>query len=112
MAVRLRGSHSLPLHQVLHLAVQGDPAGQDLILFPTGQAARCPEVTADGGLEVGQLSVRVHAVNYVCGRESVEGAQQVLSRGVWVYVVCRGNLWIRCLQSSPWSPTFSFYGRI
>lgn len=112
-AASLRGSHSLPLHQVLHLAIQGDPPGQDLVLFPAGQAPRCPEITADGGLKVGQLTVWVHAVNYVCGGEPVvEGAQHVFSRGVWVHVARRerGNLWIRGLQGSPWPPTFSFYG--
>lgn len=112
-AASLRGSHSLPLHQVLHLAIQGDPPGQDLVLFPAGQAPCCPEITADGGLKVGQLTVWVHAVNYVCGGEPVvEGAQHVSSRGVWVHVARRGrgNLWIRGLQGSPWPPTFSFYG--
>lgn len=112
MAASLRGGHSLPLHQVLHLAIQGDPPGQDLILFPAGQAPRCPEITADGGLEVGQLSVWVHAVNYVCGGEPVEGGQHVLSRGVRVYVARRGNLWIWGLQGSPWPPAFPFDGRI
>lgn len=62
----LGGSDSLPLHQILHLAIKGDPSGQNFILFTTGQPPCCSEIAADGALEVGELGVGVHAMNYVC----------------------------------------------
>lgn len=73
----LRGGDSFPLHQVLHLAVQGDPSGQDFVLLPAGQSPRCSEIVADGALEVGELAVGVHAMNYVCGVKPWEGVQQL-----------------------------------
>lgn len=62
----LGGSDSLPLHQVLHLAIEGDPSGQDFVFFSTSQAPCCSEIAADGALEVGELAVGVHAMKYVC----------------------------------------------
>lgn len=73
----LRGSDSFPLHQVLHLAVERDPSGQDFVLFPASQSPCCSEIAADGALEVGQLAVGVHAVNYVRGVKPWEGAQHL-----------------------------------
>lgn len=73
----LGSSDSFPLHQVLHLAIESDPSGQDFILFTARQTALCSEVAADGALEVGQLAVGVHATDYVCGVETREGAQQL-----------------------------------
>lgn len=75
----LGGSDSFPLHQVLHLAVKGDPSCQDFILFPASQPPCCSEIAADGALEVGELAVGVHAVNYVCGVEPRERAQHLCS---------------------------------
>lgn len=76
-AIGLRGSDSFPLHQVLHLSIEGDSSGQDFVLFPTSQTPGCSEIAADGALEVGELAVRVHAMNYVCGVKPREGAQHL-----------------------------------
>lgn len=73
----LGGGDSFPLHQVLHLAVQGDPPSQDFVLFPTSQPPCCSEIAADGALEVGELAVGVHAVNYVCGVQPWERTQHL-----------------------------------
>ena len=59
-------SDSFPLYQVLHLAVEGDPSGQDFVLFPASQPPCCSKIAADGAFEVGELAVGVHAMNYVC----------------------------------------------
>lgn len=102
----LGGGDSFPLHQILHLAIEGDPSGQDFILFTTGQAPRCSEIAADGALEVGELAVGVHAVNYVCWVKPWEAAQHLCCCGVWVCVAERGDLRVRGLQGTPWPPTF------
>ena len=64
---RLGGGDSLPLHQVLDLAVQGDAPGQHPVLLPAGQAPGRSKVAADGALEGGDLAVGTQAVHYVCG---------------------------------------------
>lgn len=106
----LGGGHPLPLHQVLHLAVQGDPSCQDFVLLPAGQPPRRSEVAADGALEVGQLAVGVHAVNYVRGVEPRQRAEHLRSRGDWVGVAGRGDLRVGGLQGSSRPPTFPLYG--
>lgn len=75
----LGSSDSFPLHQVLHLAIESDPSGQDFVFFTTCQTALCSEVAADGALKVGQLAVGVHAANYVCRVKARESAQQLFS---------------------------------
>lgn len=103
----LRGSDSFPLHQVLHLAVKGDPSGQNLVLFSTGQPPCCPKIAADWVLEVGQLAVGVYAVNYVCGMKPWQWPQHLRSWGVWVYSVTgRWDLWVGGLQGSSRPTTF------
>lgn len=88
----LGGCDSFPLHQVLHLAIKGDPSGQDFVLFTTGQPPRCSKIAADGILEVGQLAAGVHAVHYVCGVEPWQRAQHLCRRGDGVCVTGRRDL--------------------
>lgn len=73
----LGGSDSFPLHQVLHLAVKGNPPCQDFVFFPASQPPCCSEIAADRALEMGELAVGVHAVNYVCGVKPWEWAQHL-----------------------------------
>lgn len=104
----LGGSDSFPLNQVLHLSVEGDPSSQNFVLFPASQPPCCSEIAADGALEVGELAVGVHAVNYVCGVQPWEWAQHLCSWGIWVCVAGRGDLWVGGLQGPSWPPTFPF----
>lgn len=104
----LGGSDSFPLHQVLHLAIEGDPSGQDFVLFPTGQPPCCSKIAADGVLEVGQLAVGVHAVHYVCGVEPWQRAQHLCRCGDGVCVTGRRDLSVGDLQVPPGPTTFPF----
>lgn len=104
----LGGSDSLPLHQVLHLAIEGNPSGQHFVLFPTGQPPCCPKIAADGVLEVGQLAAGVHAVHYVCGVEPRQRAQHLCGCGDGVCVAGRRDLGARDLQVPPGPTTLPF----
>ncbi|TNN69826.1 hypothetical protein EYF80_019894 [Liparis tanakae] len=78
--------------KVLHLAIKGDPSCQDFVLFPTSQSPRCSEIAADGALEVGELAVGVHAMNYIGGVKPWEWAHHLRGRGVWVCMARRRDL--------------------
>lgn len=110
MTTSLGGGDSFPLHQILDLAVESNSSCQDFVLFPASQPPCCSKIAADGALEVGELTVGVHAVNYVCGVKPWEWAQHLCGRGIWICVTGRGDLRVRGLQGPPWSPTFPFYG--
>lgn len=118
----LGGGDSLPLHQVLDLAIQGDPPGQYPVLLPARQAPGRAEVAADGALEVGDLAVDAHAVHYVCGGETglesqrlCGGAAAAADAGVGGghLLARRGwDLRVGGLQGPPRSPTFPLDGRL
>lgn len=105
---------SFPLHQVLHLAIKGDSPRQDFILLPASQPPCCSKVAADGALEVGELAVGVHAMNYVCRVKPGERAQHLCSCCVCVWVwVCMGgrrDLRVWRPKGPSWSSSFPFQG--
>lgn len=108
ISTALGGCDSFPLHQVLHLAIEGDPSGQDFVLFPTGQPPCCSKIAADGVLEVGQLAAGVHAVHYVCGVEPWQRAQHLSRCGDGVCLAGRRDLSAGDLQVPPGPTTFPF----
>lgn len=55
---------------------------------------------------MGELAVGVHAVNYIGGVKSWEGAHHLRSRGVWVCMARREDLWAGGLRGPSWAPTF------
>lgn len=99
----LRGHQSVPLHQILHPPVQGDPPGQDFVLLSAGQTPRGSEVAADGAPEVRQLAGGVHAVDDVGRGEARQAAQHLCVR-----VAMGGELRVVGLQGPPWSAALPF----
>lgn len=110
ISTTLGGCDSFPLHQVLHLAIKGDPSGQDFVLFPAGQPPCCSKIAADGVLEVGQLAAGVHAVHYVCGVEPRQRAQHLRGRGDGVCVAGGRDLGAGGLQVPPGPAALPFQG--